>query len=111
MNELCNIDGCIVARERATVPVMDRGFLFGDSVYEVMRTHAGVPFAWPEHLARLRASADGLGFPPGPDDDVLVDRIAATLAEARPGPGEEAYIRVIVTRGDGTAPSIDLAYA
>jgi len=111
MPELCNVDGRIVPLAEATVPIMDRGFLFGDSVYEVLRTYDGVPFAWPEHLERLRASAAGLRLPVPIGDDELVRRIRTTLAMARAGAAGELYVRVIVTRGLGATPSIDLAQA
>jgi branched-chain amino acid aminotransferase len=112
MRELCNVDGRIVPQNEATVPVLDRGFLFGDSVYEVMRTYAGVPFAWPEHLARLRASAAGLLLPLTLSDGDILGRMRATLEAARePADRHEAYVRIIITRGVGTAPNIDLAYA
>jgi hypothetical protein len=42
----------ILPEADARIPVLDRGFLFGDSIYEVVRTEGGVPFAWPEHWAR-----------------------------------------------------------
>lgn len=108
MTALCNLNGSIVAEDEARVPVLDRGFLFGDSVYEVFRTRAGVPFAWREHLDRLRASADGIGLEIDLDDRALMLRVKETLAAAGLA---EAYIRLIVTRGTGTAPAIDLAYA
>lgn len=109
MPELCNIDGRIAPLHEATVPVMDRGFLFGDSIYEVACTRWGVPFALPEHLVRLRASADGLGITMPVDDATLLRRIKATIhAAALPG---EVYVRIIVTRGTGSAPNIDLGYA
>lgn len=112
MRDLCNIDGRIVAQRDAVVPVMDRGFLFGDSVYEVMRTHHGVPFAWPEHLVRLRASAAGLLLRFDLGDREVLQRVRATLDAAREGAADgEAYVRIIVTRGVGSAPNIDLAYA
>ena len=57
MPDLCNLDGRIVPQADAHVPVLDRGFLFGDSVYEVVRTLDDVPFAWTEHGQRLAASA------------------------------------------------------
>ena len=38
---LCNVEGKLVPPEHAMVPVLDRGFLYGDSVYEVVRTYAG----------------------------------------------------------------------
>jgi branched-chain amino acid aminotransferase len=109
MANLCNIDGAIVPEAEARIPVLDRGFLFGDSVYEVMRTRAGGQlFAWQEHLARLHASAEGLGMPLDVDDGELLGRIAATIqAAALP----ECYVRVIVTRGTGTAPNIALGQA
>lgn len=111
MRELCNVDGRILPLEQATIPVMDRGFLFGDSVYEVVRTYDGVPFAWPEHLERLRASAAAMYLDLGIADDVLVRRIDETVRAARGDEPTEAYVRIVVTRGIGTAPSIDLACA
>ncbi len=48
------IDGNIVDSAEGRVPVLDRGFLYGDSVFEVYRTYGGVPFAEKEHLERLR---------------------------------------------------------
>ena len=62
MANLCNVDGVIGPEADGRVPVLDRGFLFGDSIYEVVRTHDGVPLAWIEHWARLEASAAGLGM-------------------------------------------------
>lgn len=112
MLDSCNVDGSITGLADARVPVMDRGFLFGDSVYEVARTRRGVPFAWPEHMERLQASAEALGLPVQPPQAELAQRVAATLAAARAdGDVGEAYVRVIVTRGTGSAPNIDMASA
>lgn len=108
MANLCNVDGTILPEQEARVPVLDRGFLFGDSVYEVLATRGGVPFAWPEHLARLRASAAAIHLDLGADDRELMRRVAATVAEAG---NRDHYVRIIVTRGTGTAPNIDLAHA
>ncbi|HLQ38233.1 MAG TPA: aminotransferase class IV [Planctomycetota bacterium] len=108
MANLCNLDGVTLPEEQARIPVLDRGFLFGDSIYEVLRTHAGVPFAWPEHLLRLRSSASGLGLVLDLDDRALMARVQATLAAAD---NEESYVRIIVTRGTGSAPNIDFAHA
>jgi branched-chain amino acid aminotransferase len=60
MANLCNVDGEILAESEARIPVLDRGFLFGDSIYEVVRTHGDVPFGWPEHWRRLQLSAAAL---------------------------------------------------
>lgn len=108
MTNLCNLNGTITPEQDARIPVLDRGFLFGDSVYETMRTRSGVPFAWPEHLERMRASADGIGLPIGSSDAELMRRVKDTLEAAG---NAESYIRVIISRGTGTAPNIDLSYA
>ena len=92
------IDGNIVDSAEARVPVLDRGFLYGDSVFEVYRTYSGVPFAEKEHLERLGRSADRLMIPMPVSIDVLAAEVHATLAEAGEG---EWYIRVVVTRGTG----------
>ncbi|HEY8379800.1 MAG TPA: aminotransferase class IV, partial [Nannocystis sp.] len=47
----------------ARVPVLDRGFLFGDGVFETLRTAGGRPVLWRPHLDRLRRSAAGIGLP------------------------------------------------
>ncbi len=108
MTQLCNVNGSIVPEAEATVSVLDRGFLFGDSIYEVIRTRNGIPFAWPEHLERLHRSAAGLQFELGITDAELTGRIVETLRAAG---NTESYVRVIVTRGVGTAPNIDIRYA
>ena len=56
------IDGRLVALADAQVSVLDHGLVVGDGVFETLRVYGGVPFAWTRHLARLRASADGLGL-------------------------------------------------
>lgn len=108
MANLCNVDGHILPEAEARIPVLDRGFLFGDSIYEVVRTHGDVPFGWPEHWARLQLSAAALRLSLDLDERQVAGRIAATLAAAAHG---DSYVRVIVTRGVGTAPNIDLAHA
>lgn len=108
MANLCNVDGRIVPESEARIPVLDRGFLFGDSIYEVVRTVGDVPFAWPEHHARLAASAEAIRLRLDLDEATIARRVAATLAAAAHG---DSYVRVVVTRGAGEAPNIDLAYA
>ncbi|HEY3353048.1 MAG TPA: aminotransferase class IV [Polyangia bacterium] len=90
-------DGRVVLPEEATVPVFDRGFLYGDSVYEVLRTFGGHPFALTEHLARLAASAAGLGLTL-PARAAVAGAITETLAAAG---NPESYVRIVVTRGSG----------
>ena len=108
MANLCNVDGAISAEEDGRVPVLDRGFLFGDSVYEVVRTHGGVPLQWREHWERLCASAAGLMLDLDLDEPTVARRVHETVAAADHG---DSYVRIVVTRGTGDAPNIDLAYA
>lgn len=91
---LFNLNGVISTEAR--ISVLDRGFLYGDSVYEVIRTYGGVPFALPEHLARLRASAAYLYMAVPWSDEHITQEVARTLAAAPKG---EYYIRIVVTRG------------
>ena len=53
MSTVVVLDGVVVAPADAKISVFDRGFLFGDSVFETIRTYDGKPFALQEHLARL----------------------------------------------------------
>jgi branched-chain amino acid aminotransferase len=108
MANLCNVDGCITPEAEARVPVLDRSFLFGDSIYEVVRTVGGEPFGWPEHWERLCASAAAVRLRLDLDEAAVARRIAATLAASGPG---DRYVRIVVSRGAGSAPNIDLACA
>ena len=108
MANLCNLNGVIAPEEKTSIPVLDRGFLFGDSIYEVVETIGGVPFALPEHLERLRGSADGLQMKLDVSDETLLRRLAETLQQAK---HPESYVRFVITRGVGSAPNIDAAYA
>ncbi len=97
MGTLVNLEGRLLAPEEALVPVLDRGFLYGDSVYEVVRTYGGLPFELARHLDRLDRSAFriGLALPPRP-------QIIAELQRTLDGAGNaESYARIIVTRGEG----------
>ncbi len=91
-----SIDGQLVDPAAASVPVLDRGFLYGDSAFEVTRTYGGQPFALGAHLQRLRSSCQSLGIAFDVPDASLRADIAATLARAD---NIESYVRIIVTRG------------
>lgn len=82
----------------AKISVFDRGFLYGDSVYETMRTAGGRPLDLERHLARLRRSGDGIGLAIPWDDATL----AATIERTHRAAGnDESYVRLVVTRGSG----------
>jgi branched-chain amino acid aminotransferase len=83
----------------ATISVFDRGFLYGDSVYETLRTSGGRIVELGPHLERLRRSAEGIAFElPFADADVT-DAVHQTLAAA--ANEDDSRIRIIVTRGTG----------
>ena len=92
------IDGQIVPPEHACISVFDRGFLFGDSVFETVRTYGGAPFALDEHIARLARSAARVYI----DLPVPPATIQAELLQLVRGADHgESFIRVMVTRGHG----------
>lgn len=92
------IDGEFVDEADAKVSVLDHGFLFGDSIYEVVRTVNGKLFAADRHLKRLHNSANSLAMPLQRDDDWLLQHWRNLHAKRG---GSESYLRVIVTRGVG----------
>jgi branched-chain amino acid aminotransferase len=98
------IDGRPMAAESATVSVFDRGFLYGDSVFETLRTYAGLPFALDRHLARLAQSAARVFI----ELPVSIEQIGREVASAIVGAGNvESYVRVTVTRGVGESMGLD----
>ncbi len=95
MESLACLDGELMPVDRARVPVWDRGFLFGDAVYEVFRLYQGCCWLEDEHLARLRRSLAELDFPPI-DLDALTVRIHRTVSASAI---EEGTVYVHLTRG------------
>ena len=93
------VNGTIARAEDASIPVYDHGFLYGEGVYETLRTYNRVPFLYDRHLRRLRASAGYLQLDVPFSDESLATWIGDTMAAA--GNMEEAYIRVLLTRGVG----------
>jgi branched-chain amino acid aminotransferase len=90
------------AREASLSP-LDRGFLYGDAVYEVWRTYGGVLFGMEEHWARLGASAAGLGLKLPLDQLELLEEIRRTVTAARQETNwtGEFYVRLQISRGAG----------
>ncbi|MCF6228810.1 MAG: aminotransferase class IV, partial [Planctomycetes bacterium] len=93
-----SINGEFTKPENAKISVLDHGFLFGDSVYEVVRTVDGKLFAAKQHLKRLHESAEHLAMPLQRDDEWICEQWRKMHAKAG---HEESYLRMIVTRGEG----------
>jgi len=98
MPTLVMIDGRVTGVADAVVSVFDRGFLYGDSVFETIRTYGGQPFALEEHLTRLEWSAERVYMRMPVERRVLRSEIEVLLREAN---NSESFIRVMVTRGKG----------
>ena len=100
MNATVSVNGRISNAADASIPVFDHGFLYGEGVYETLRTYHRVPFLYERHAERLRKSAALMALPvPFSDADLL--RAMNDTAAAHPGGLGEAYIRVLLTRGVG----------
>jgi branched-chain amino acid aminotransferase len=98
MGQIVNIDGTLFPAEEAKISVFDHGFLYGDNIYEAMRTYRGKIFLIERHLFRLEASANmiNLNLPLNQAD--FQRQIERTVSA---GGNNESYIRMIVTRGKG----------
>ncbi len=92
------LDGEVFAPEAARVSVFDRGFLYGDSVFETIRTYGGRPFELRAHLERLARSADRVFIDLPVSLEQVEDEVQRAVAAAA---NAESYIRVMVTRGSG----------
>ena len=92
------LNGQFVPEERAVVSVFDRGFLYGDGLFETMRVFKGKPFRWAQHLERLERGAEFLKikmpFPPE-----ALRGFARELIAKNEMP--EALLRVTLSRGVG----------
>jgi len=92
-----HVDGKLVPADEATVSVRDRGFLYGDGVFETLRVYGGEIFAWESHAERLARSLSTLDFEETmPPVDDLEDRVLETV-EANDF--SDAYARLSMTRG------------
>lgn len=107
-----NTNGRLHAADEPSITPLNRGYLYGDAIYEVWRTHQRVIFAWEEHYDRLERSAAALYLVlPWTREEMLrqVLRTAAAFRQAASFSGE-LYIRLQVTRGGG-AIGLDVALA
>lgn len=95
------VDGRLCPADEAHLSAFDRGFQLGDGIFETLRARGGHPTELPEHVARLRRSAEGLGIPlPNDIEPMLGAGIADLLAaDGLGGPDGDASIRITVSRG------------
>jgi D-alanine transaminase len=90
------LNGEFLPLDQARVPVMDRGFLFGDGVYELIPVYSRHPFRLAEHLRRLQGSLDGIHLT-NPHSNAewttLIERIVAA------GESDDQSVYIQITRG------------
>src|SRR5262245_46387748 len=92
------LNGHLVERDAARVSVLDHGLLYGDGVFEGMRLYGGRIFRMADHLARLESGARAMGLTIPGGTEALAEALKVTCrAHGEP----EAYIRLVVTRGEG----------
>lgn len=92
------LDGRFVPQERAAIPVDDRGFLYGDALFETLPFHGGRAFRWKAHLARLEQGLKFLrmALPCSPEK---LEQFAAELVNLNDMP--DCVLRLTVSRGSG----------
>ncbi len=90
------LNGEFMPIEQARIPVLDRGFIFGDGVYEVIPVYSRHPFRLAEHLRRLQASLDSIKLA-NPHDDASWTRLIERLVELNAPEDQSLYMHI--TRG------------
>jgi len=96
-NEIIFLNGSFLQREEAAVSALDRGFLFADGVYEVLRSYRGSLFEQGAHIKRLRRSLREIRI--GQDAADGIEEIIPGLLERNGLAGAEALVYIQITRG------------
>jgi D-alanine transaminase len=95
-DQIVYLNGEFLPLAEARIPVLDRGFIYGDGVYEVVPIYHRQPFRMAQHLARLQHSLDGIRLP-NPHTAQQWDALVRELAEKQPMADQALYLQV--TRG------------
>jgi D-alanine transaminase len=90
------LNGKFMPIEEACVPVLDRGFIFGDGIYEVIPVYSRKPFRLAEHLNRLQHSLDGIRLQNPFNDTDWKNLLEQVIAKNE---GEDQYLYLHITRG------------
>jgi D-alanine transaminase len=90
------LNGEFLPLEEARVPVLDRGFIFGDGIYEVVPSYGGRLFRWPQHLARLKRSLAAIRIGNPHEDDAWTALVTRLIGLH---PWRDQFVYLQVTRG------------
>jgi D-alanine transaminase len=108
--QIVYLNGEFMPLSEAKVPVLDRGFIFGDGIYEVAPAYQGVPFRWNQHLARLKRSLGRIRIVNPLDDDAWTALVGDLLGRHV---WRDQFVYLHVTRGvarrDHAFPAADVA--
>jgi D-alanine transaminase len=104
-DQIVFLNGEFIPLGDAKVSVLDRGFVFGDGVYELIPVYAGEPFRLPHHLVRLQRSLDGIGLS-NPNTDTQWEALVRSLVGRQPYANQGVYFQVTrgVAKRDHTFP-------
>lgn len=109
MTQTVSLNGEWMPLEEARIPVLDRGFVFGDGVYEVVPVYGGRRFRWAQHLARLKRSLAAVSIR-DPHDEAGWTRLVDELVARHPWADQFVYLQVTrgVARRDHAFPPADV---
>ena len=93
-----SLNGRIIPVTDGSISTGDRGFLYGDGIFETLRSYKGEPFKLTEHLERMRCSAEKLKIIPVYTDTEISESITKLLEK---NGVQDAYIRITLSRGEG----------
>jgi branched-chain amino acid aminotransferase len=93
------LNGKLVPKEEAAVSVFDHGLLYGDGVFEGIRFYAGRVFRLDDHVDRLFRSARAIALTIPMDRDAMAQAVLETI---RANGMSDGYVRLVVTRGEGS---------
>jgi len=99
VSEVIYVNGEFLPKDQAKISVFDHGLLYGDGVFEGIRFYGRNIFRLEEHLERLYSSAKYIMLKPPKSHQELIELTAETC---RRNGHDDGYIRLIVTRGEGT---------
>ena len=94
--QIVHLNGAFLPIGEAKISVLDRGFIYGDGVYEVIPVYKRAPFRMAHHLRRLQYSLDGIRLA-NPKDDAAWDELVRALIARQPFDDQAVYLQV--TRG------------
>lgn len=101
------LNGELVPESQAGIPIRDRGFIYGDAVFDAARTFNGVPFKLAEHVKRLYDSLRYVRIDPGMDMDEMEEWSRKVVEHNYPllPPGQDMWVMQRITRGVEGGPS------